>query len=239
MSVCERERERRGEEKRLVPKDFITKMQDETLFQWDITEIRYLLFRRDIQRRSMGKHNRRDYKGLDARENIHAGSLRSPLRSLGCNRVFPAIFYLPRRKRRYLLFPHRMPNLPKILTLWKTYGLGELPKYTKRPGPVHVEKQQLRADTTARSNLFLDEFMHDIIWRESRNFDLYLSWESRSKFLWKNSNDITDFSDREAFFQRAPGWFYAKSNIACIWNSRVTHLRCRIEKSYLEFWENS
>lgn len=40
------------------------------------------------------------------------------------------------------------------------------------------------------------------------------------------------------FFDEHPNGFYAKPNITCIWNSRVTHLRCRTEKSYLEFWEN-
>lgn len=243
MSESEREKEgNREEEERLVPKDFITETQGEMRFQWDITEIRYLLFRRDIQRRSMGKHNRRDYKGLDARENIHAGPLRGPLRSLGCNRAFPAIFYLPSKETAAVpfFFPHRMP---KILTLWKTYGLGRTAKVHEevRSGP-RGKATVTNWHDCAKQVLFPDKFMRDIIWRESRKFrppplrkDLVRSSRGKIRTTLRSSRIVKLFF----FFDEHLVRFYAKSNIACIWNSRVTHLRCKIEKSYLEFWGNS
>lgn len=131
----------------------------------------------------MDEHNRRDYKGLGARENTHAGSLRILFQSPGYDRAFSRCppDFLPatkgQRKRAtdtfaFFSFTVRIPDLPKILTVREIFE-HESPRYTKK-SPGFSRKSNSYELARLREAISFDEFMRDIISRESRNFDLHL-----------------------------------------------------------------
>lgn len=96
-----------------------------------------------------GKHNRRDYKDLNARENTHHAALVVHFGPSGAiERFLRFSTCLERKGGQNLLSSHQMPNLSKILTVRETYGI-------RRTAGVHEEAVQL----TWKSNSY------ELTWR--------------------------------------------------------------------------
>lgn len=129
-------------------------------------------------------------------------------------------------------FTVRMPDLVKILTVREIFK-RILPRYTEQVRPVFLAKeQQLRAGTATWSNLPRRVYARYNLARVAK-----FRPPPRKKTVARGKIQTTSrISQIVDFFSVR---FYAKPNIACIWNSGVTHLRCRNEKSYLKVRGNS
>lgn len=198
----------------------------------------------------MDEHNRCDYKGLGARKNTHAGSLRI---LFPVPRVRSSVLSLPSRfstcdegsKKKgddtfaFFCFIVRIPKIcPKILTVRELFGARRCQDTRKSPG-ILAEKQQLRASTATWSNLFRRVYARHNLARVVK-FRPPPRKEAIARGKIQTMSRISRIVDIFfSFSRRMSVRFYAKPNIACIWNSEVTHLRCRNEKSYLKVRGNS
>lgn len=154
-------------------------------FQWDITyEIRYLLFRNDNQHQSQWTNTIVTITKAQARRKIHAGSLRILFKSprVRSNVLYCPPDFLPATKgqRKRATIPSPSFPSPFEYRIWPKYWQYE--KFSSvycqdtRNKSVRFSSRKSNSYELARLReaIFLDEFMRNIISRESRNFDLHL-----------------------------------------------------------------
>jgi len=134
-------------------------------------------------------------------------------------------------------FTVRIPDLAKILTVREIFK-RILSRYTEQVRPVFPSRKSNSYELARlREAIFLDEFYARYNLARVAKFRPPPRKETVARGKIQTTSRISRIVD--FFFGRTSVRFYAKPNIACIWNNGVTHLRCRNEKSYLKVRGNS